>query len=97
MKASAMLGTDWEGDSLQVLWADTERVFCRLSRDNSGAERHAFITAIHGSYHRTLQSINRLTHEYELKECLEHCLGPATGGAGPRTRANDAGGRIFGR
>src|SRR5882672_10893310 len=71
MKASATLGTDWKGGSLQLLWAGTERVFCTLRREDPGSERYAFMPAVHGSDHPLSQTINRLAHEYELKDCLD--------------------------
>ena len=30
MKASVLFGAGWENDSLEVLWRDAGRVFCRL-------------------------------------------------------------------
>lgn len=55
----------------EVLWQDTERVFCRLLRDGKESERHAFIPMPSGAAHPTLESINRLTHEYGLKDHLD--------------------------
>lgn len=57
--------------SLTVLWEDAERVFCRLSRDDAQGHRHAFLPVVGGAEHPTLESINRLTHEYELKDDLD--------------------------
>jgi serine/threonine protein kinase len=71
MKASVLLGADWEDDSLEVLWEDAGRVFCRLWREGSESDRHAFIPVLSCADHPTLQDINRLTHEYELKEYLD--------------------------
>jgi PAS domain S-box-containing protein len=55
----------------EVLWQDTERVFCRLSRAREETDRHAFIPVLSGAEHPTLESINRLTHEYGLKDHLD--------------------------
>jgi PAS domain S-box-containing protein len=71
MKASALLGTAGQNDSLEVLWEDGERVFCRLWRDEGEGYTHAFIPARSGAGHPTLESINRLTREYELKDYLD--------------------------
>ena len=71
MNASVLLGTGSEGDLLEVLWEDAERVFCRLSRNDAEGHRHAFIPIHSGAEHPTLESLNRLTHEYELKEYLD--------------------------
>jgi hypothetical protein len=43
MKASMLFGAGWENDSLEVLWRDAGRVFCRLCRNDTEGERHAFI------------------------------------------------------
>ena len=71
MKASALFGAGWEHDSLEVLWQDAGRAFCRLGRDGPAGDRHAFIPFLSGAEHPTLESINRLTHEYELKDYLD--------------------------
>ena len=71
MTASALFGAGGEHDSLKVLWEDTERVFCKLWRDGAEGDRHAFIPVLSGAEHPTLESINRLTHEYELKDYLD--------------------------
>ncbi len=55
----------------EVLWQDTERVFCKLSRSGEESDRHAFIPTLSGAEHPTLESINRLTHEYGLKDHLD--------------------------
>ncbi|MGH9693142.1 MAG: serine/threonine protein kinase, partial [Bryobacteraceae bacterium] len=71
MKASALLGAGWENESLEVLWEDAERVFCRLRREDAESDRHAFIPVLSGADHPTLQSINRLVREYELKDYID--------------------------
>jgi hypothetical protein len=71
MKASVLLGAGWEDDSLEVLWRDTSRAFCRLLRDDSRRETHAFLPIPSGSDRPTLDSIDRLTHEHGLKPYLD--------------------------
>ena len=71
MNASVSLGTGSEGDLLEVLWEDADRVFCRLSRNDAEGHRHAFIPIHSGAEHPTLESLNRLAHEYELREYLD--------------------------
>ena len=71
MKASVLFGAGWEDDSLEVLWRDADRAFCRLRRDVADGGRHAFIPIHSGAEHPTLESLNRLTHEYELREYLD--------------------------
>lgn len=60
MKASVLFGTGWEDDSLEVLWRDTGRAFCKLRRDDGRGEAHAFIPIAPGSDRSTLDSVNRL-------------------------------------
>jgi serine/threonine protein kinase len=71
MKPSAILGTELLDDSMEVLWEDAERVFCKLRRKDAESVRHAFMPVLAGSDHPTLLSINRLTREYELKDYLD--------------------------
>jgi PAS domain S-box-containing protein len=71
MTASAFLGAVGDHDSIEVLWEDTERVFCRLEREDAGEHRHAFIPVLSDAEHPTLESINRLIREYELKDYLD--------------------------
>ncbi len=39
MKASALFGAGWENDSLEVLWRDAGRAFCKVWRDDAGGCR----------------------------------------------------------
>ena len=71
MNTSVLLGTGRESDLLEVLWEDSERVFCRLSRNDAEGHRHAFMPVVVGAEHPTLESINRLAHEYELRDYLD--------------------------
>ena len=71
MKASVFFGVGWENDSLEVLWRDAGRAFCRLSRDDNDVGRHAFIPVLSDAEHPILETLNRLTHEFELREHLE--------------------------
>jgi len=71
MKASSLSGAGGKHDTLNVLWEDTERVFCKLWRDDAEGDRHAFTPVLTGAEHPTLESINRLTREYELKDYLD--------------------------
>src|SRR5580704_16661553 len=71
MKASVLFGAGWDGDSLEVLWRDAGRAFCRLWRDDADGSRYAFIPISSGVAHSTLESVNRLTQEHELKSYLD--------------------------
>ena len=71
MNASVLPGAVGKNDSLVVLWEDTERAFCRISRSDSAGYRYAFVPVPSGAEHPTLESINRLTREYELRDYLD--------------------------
>ena len=71
MKASVLFGAGWENDSVEVLWRDTGRVFCRFWRNDSEGEKHAFVPIPAGVERPTLESVNRLTREHELKSYLD--------------------------
>ena len=65
--------TDYCGDMnpLDVLWEDGERVFCRVVREGADGDRCAVLAVLLFTDHPTPGSLNRLTHEYELKDDLE--------------------------
>lgn len=56
--------------SLEVLWEDSERAFCRLRRDD-GRTVHALMPGDSGTTHPTPESVRRLAHEHALKDALE--------------------------
>jgi hypothetical protein len=49
MQASALFGAGWEHDSVEVLWHDAGRAFCRLGRNDSASDTHAFIPVLSGA------------------------------------------------
>jgi PAS domain S-box-containing protein len=71
MNAPALSDASGQNNSREVLWEDAERVFCRLSGKDAEGPRHAFVPILAGAEHPTLESLNRLAHEYELKDYLE--------------------------
>ena len=71
MKASVLFGAGWENDSLEVLWRDPRRAFCRLWRDDADDGRYALIPILSEIVHPILESVNRLAHEFELREYLD--------------------------
>ena len=71
MSPSARSDASVRNDSIEVLWEDTERVFCRLPWKDAEAHRHAFVPMPGGTEHPTPESIKRLAQEYELKDHLE--------------------------
>jgi hypothetical protein len=71
MKASVLFGAGWENDSLEMLWRDAGRAFYRLSRDEADGGRYAFIPVLSDPEHPILEGLNRLAHEFELREYLD--------------------------
>lgn len=70
MKASVSLDAG-ANDSIEVLWRDADRMFCKLRRADQEAYGHAFLAVLPDAEYPALESIKRLTHEYELKSQLE--------------------------
>src|SRR5947209_241603 len=63
---------DASGDAgLQILWQDGERIFCRRWRDSPDRDRSAVLAVLPAAEHPTPGSLDRLTHEYGLKEDLD--------------------------
>jgi PAS domain S-box-containing protein len=56
---------------VEAQWEDGERVFRRTWRQDVGGERQEVIIAVPAATHPTPGTINRLTHEYELREYLD--------------------------
>jgi PAS domain S-box-containing protein len=56
---------------LEVLWEDGERVFCRTWRDGSNG-RQPCMAVVPAAEHPAPGSIERLTHEYALRDYLDH-------------------------
>ena len=65
------MGVGGESQALEVLWEDAERVFCRLGRGDAEGHRHAFIPVCPDGEHPTIETINRLAHQYELRDYLD--------------------------
>jgi PAS domain S-box-containing protein len=57
--------------SLQVLWEDGERIFCRRWRDGADGNRHTVLAVFPAAEHPTPASLKRLAHEYALKDELD--------------------------
>ena len=64
------LGTGRENRPLEVLWEDGDRVFCKIWSDEAADPRCAFMP-VRSADHPTPESVNRLTHEYGLKDYLD--------------------------
>jgi PAS domain S-box-containing protein len=57
------------GRNLRVMWDDGDRVFCKGWRD--GADGNPVLVVVPAAEHPTRDSLNRLTHEYALKDHLD--------------------------
>ena len=71
MNPSSWFGADGGTSVEEVLWQDGERVVCRRWRDGAGRDRQAVLVALQVAEHPTPGSLNRLTHEYEVREELD--------------------------
>src|SRR6516165_6293481 len=58
-------------DSSQVLWKDSERIFHRGWRLDDDGKRRDVLIASPAADHPSRSSLERLTHEYELKDELD--------------------------
>ncbi|MGO7761990.1 AAA family ATPase [Rhizobium ruizarguesonis] len=70
MKLSFEFGIEDDG-SLEVLWEDGERVFCRRWLLDSDGTRKATLAVLPVAEHPTPASLDRLAHEYRLKDELD--------------------------
>ena len=59
-----------DGDP-QVLWEDGERVFCRGWRLGADGSRRAVLIVLPAAEHPSPASLDRLAHEYGLKDELD--------------------------
>ena len=63
---------DADGDrSFRVLWEDGDRVFCRGRRRSADGDRDAVLVVLPAAEHPTPASLDRLAHEYGLKDELD--------------------------
>ncbi|NLS06287.1 AAA family ATPase [Rhizobium sp. P32RR-XVIII] len=60
-----------ENSSLQVLWEDDERVVCRGRRLGADGRWKAVLAVLPAAEHPAPSSLDRLVHEYELKDELD--------------------------
>src|SRR5215469_11772381 len=70
MVAHTPIGAYLDGGS-QLLWADGGRVFRRGWRLDENGNRHSVLLVVPAADHPTRSSLDRLTHEYELKDELD--------------------------
>ena len=64
------LNSDPDGSS-RVLWEDGERVFCRGWRFGNDGNQSAVLIVGPAAEHPSRSSLNRLAHEYALKDELD--------------------------
>src|ERR1700744_1676068 len=69
MNLSSRFGAGGDG-SLQVLWEDGERIFCRINRRVDGQEV-AQLVVLPAAEQPTPTTLDRLAHEYGLKDELD--------------------------
>src|SRR5215472_18148173 len=70
MVAHTPIGAYLDGGS-QLLWADGGRVFRRGWRLDENGNQHAVLLVVPAADHPPRSSLDRLTHEYELKDELD--------------------------
>ncbi len=70
MNPSSWLGTAGDG-RVQVLWEDGERVFSRRWREGGDGGPNAILAVVPAADHPTPGSVDRLTHEFGLKDDLD--------------------------
>ena len=65
-------GARTEGDDgLDVLWDDGKRIFCRGWRADDAGNKSAVLVVLLAGEHSPPALLNRLTHEFGLKDDLE--------------------------
>jgi hypothetical protein len=57
--------------SLRVLWQEGERVFCRGWRLDADGRRNAVLAVLPAAEHPPPSSLDRLAHQYGLKDELD--------------------------
>jgi len=69
VKPSSRFGSHWDS-GLQVLWEDGELIFCRGDShvDGNGT---AVLAVLPAAEHPTRAALDRLTHEYGLRDDLD--------------------------
>ena len=79
---SQSLDSAYSDGGSQVLWEDGERVFRRGWRADDNGKRRPVLMVVPAAEHPSRSSLDRLTHEYELKDQLDgHPSGLRNGSA----------------
>src|SRR6516164_2780146 len=70
-----MVPSSWIGagadSSLQVVWQDGERVFCKGWHEGADGNRNPVLAVLPAAEHPTPASLDRLAHEYGLRDELD--------------------------
>ena len=87
MKPASRFSTE-EDDGFQVLWEDGDRVFCRGWRPGTDGNRSAVLAVRPIAEHPPPAFLERLAHEYGLKDELDSAwaVRPQIGRASCRER-----------
>jgi serine/threonine protein kinase len=70
LNPSTVLGADWNSN-FQVPWEDGERIFCRGAGHTGNGAHFPVLAVCPTGEHPTPVTLNRLAHEYGLKDELE--------------------------
>ena len=71
MNSASRIMPGEDDKSLEILWQESDRVLCRISRDGTNADQYALMPARYVGEHPAPDAVKRLEHEYELKDYLE--------------------------
>ncbi|MBR1159682.1 trifunctional serine/threonine-protein kinase/ATP-binding protein/sensor histidine kinase [Bradyrhizobium elkanii] len=71
MNGPSLFGLTEDRSSLQVLWEENGTLFCRTWRHDAEGNRNSIIVALVAAEHPMPDGIERLAHEYGLREHLE--------------------------
>lgn len=71
MRMSATSSAALGDDTAEVLWRDSDRVFCKLRREGVEGDQYAFVPVVSDDNRSTIESIRGLSHEYDLKDRLD--------------------------
>jgi serine/threonine protein kinase len=71
MNAASSFESGRKSGDEEALWQDSERVVCRRWHNGADGDRQAVLAVFPAAEHPTLDSLNRLAHEYCLKDELD--------------------------
>jgi PAS domain S-box-containing protein len=67
---SSQFAAEWDNE-FKVVWDDGERVLCRGWRRDADGSRRPVLAVLPATAHPTPSSLDRLVHEYALKDALD--------------------------